>query len=423
MSIEWNNFFAGRTKHISGSQIRQFFALTERAEVISFAGGFPGNDFFPLAEIASTLSKLVLANGRQSLQYGPTEGLNDLRRLLAEKMNQGRMPCKTDNLIITDGSQQGIDLLSRILVNPGDPVLIEEPAYIGGMSAIKSYGGQPVGIAMDQSGPLPAVMENKVMELIKAGKKPKLFYSVPNFQNPTGITTSLERRREILAVANKLNLIIIEDDPYGNLCYEGRVPLNYKALDVDDRVVYLGSYSKVLIPGIRIGWIAGPQPLIEKAALAKQTTDLCSSSLGQQLVIQLIEEGFIDRHIELLKEQYRIKRDVMLESMQKYFPPEIQFSKPEGGFFIWVIFPDYFPPAKKLLELSLKYNVAFVHGEGFSSNGGGSHSARFSFSQPNLNEIISGIRTFGNLLFKIKQNEIHRGNLPADSQNKRASAC
>ncbi len=404
MGIKWHNYFADRTEHITGSQIRQFFALTEKPEIISFAGGFPGNDFFPRDVISDALARLVKEENGQALQYGPTEGNYELRELLAQKRCFNDEYCAVDNLVITDGSQQGLDLLSRILVNSGEPVLVEDPAYIGGVSAIKSYGGKPAGIAMDSEGPIPAAMEQTIKMLAAEGKKPKLFYTVPNFQNPTGVTTSLQRRYEILALASRHNLVIIEDNPYGDLRYEGEVPPDYKSLDREDRVVYLGSYSKILIPGIRIGWMAGPKMLIEKVTLAKQTADLCSSSLGQQLAYCLSREGFIDRHITRLIELYRQKRNVMVNSMEQYFPSGIDFKKPKGGFFIWVNFPRHYPSSKELLDLSLKHNVAFVHGEGFSSNGNGTHSARFSFSQPCVGDIVTGVKILGQLFGEVEAN-------------------
>ncbi len=404
MSINWKNHFAERTKHITGSQIRQFFALTERPEVISFAGGFPGNEFFPKENISRALSKLVMENSSQALQYGPTEGSVDLRKIIADRMCSKGATCEADNLLIIDGSQQGLDLLSRILVDPDEPVLVEEPAYIGGMSAIKSYGGVPVGIDMDEDGAIPSKMEQIILQLQKEGRPPKLFYTVPNFQNPTGITTSLQRRCQILELAARYNLVILEDDPYGPLCYEGEVPPSYFSLDHQERVIYLGSYSKVLIPGIRVGWLAGPKPLVDKVVMAKQTADLCSSSLGQQLACVLSEDGYLDRHIMRLAELYREKRDSMAEAMELYFPADVKFSVPKGGFFIWVELPDYYPPARELLDLALKHNIAFVHGEGFSCNGGGKHSARFSFSQPETEDITRGISILGSLLHEIKAN-------------------
>ncbi len=402
MSVKWDNYFAERTKHITGSQIRQFFALTERPEVISFAGGFPGNDFFPREHVARALSRIVMEESSQALQYGPTEGSYDLRELVAERMQHEGAACGVDNLVITDGSQQGLDLLSRILVDPGQPVLVEEPAYIGGMSAIKSYGGVPCGIEMDGDGPIPSKMEQAIIKLTDQGRPPKLFYTVPNFQNPTGITTSLQRRRQILDIASRYNLVILEDNPYGPLCYEGEVPSSYISLDLEDRVIYLGSYSKVLIPGIRIGWMAGPKPLIEKITMAKQTADLCSSTLGQQLATFLSRNGYLDRHIVRLAELYREKRNAMVEAMKFYFPAGVRFNIPRGGFFVWVEFPDYYPTSRELLDRALKQNVAFVHGEGFSSNGGGRYCARFSFSQPDIEDITRGIKVLGELLHEVE---------------------
>ncbi len=403
MTVVWQSFFAERTKHIKGSQIRQYFALTERPEVISFAGGFPGNEFFPGEDIARSLSELAAEDTIQALQYSPTEGILDLRSLLAAKMSASGAACSAENLLITNGSQQGLDLLSRILIDEGEPVLVEEPAYIGGMSAFKSYGGVPVGIPMDLEGPIPALLEKTVRRLRGEGKTPRLFYSVPNFQNPTGLTTSLKRRKEILALAERHNLVIIEDNPYGDLCYEGSVPPSYMSLDQGGRVIYLGSLSKVLIPGIRIGWMAGPEALTEKVAQAKQSADLCSSSLGQQLAYRLCRDGYVGRHTDKLIDQYRRKRDAMVNAMERYLPAGVSFTRPKGGFFIWVQFPDCYPNSKELLDLALKRHVAFVHGEGFSSNGGGRHSARFSFSQPIEEEIVRGIKSLGQLLAEIEK--------------------
>jgi DNA-binding transcriptional MocR family regulator len=408
MTIEWQEFYAGRVKRITGSQIRNFFRLTERPEVISFAGGFPGSEFFPREDIARTLAELVREEGRYALQYGPTEGNYELRAYLAGKMRREGSPCELENIIITDGSQQALDLLCRILVDPGDPVLVEEPAYIGAMGAIQSYGGAPAGITMDPDGPLPDVMERTLQQLALQGKNPKLFYTVSNFQNPTGYTTSLARRRAVLELANRYNLLIIEDNPYGELVYEGEVPPTYKSLDRSGRVIYLGSYSKTFIPGIRIGWIAGAAPLLEKVVLAKQTTDLCSSSLGQRLAYALSQKGYVDAHVKRLVGQYRQKRDAMLGAMDQYFPPEIGFSRPKGGFFVWVSFPAHYPPANDLLMLALERKVAFVHGEGFFSNGGGTHTARFSFSQPGLEDIVKGIDRLGELFEQVGQKTLRR---------------
>lgn len=402
MNINWQAHFAVRTKQITGSQIRQFFALTERPEVISFAGGFPSSDFFPREEIARTLSEIVREEASCALQYAPTEGHYELRAYLAAKMRREGIAGDAGNIIILEGSQQGLDLLCRILVDPGDPVLVEEPAYVGGMGAIKSYGGIPVGIAMDEKGPLPEIMEAVLNKLNQQGKKARLFYTVSNFQNPTGYTTSLNRRKIILELAERYDFIILEDNPYGELSYEGKVPPSYKSLDNSGRVVYLGSYSKTFIPGIRTGWAVCDLPLLKKISLAKQTADLCSNSLGQRLAYRLSVEGYIDRHVQRLNRLYRQKRDRMLSAISEFFPPEISFTRPGGGFFVWVLFPSDYPPAPELLNLALERQVAFVDGTGFYSNGGGTQAARFSFSQPGIDDISEGIRRLGELFYSLR---------------------
>lgn len=408
MDLVWQDLFARRVKRMTGSQIRQFFSLTERPEVISFAGGFPGSDFFPQEDIARALAEMVREEGRQPLQYTPTEGNYELRVYLAEKMRREEASCEFNNIVVINGSQQGLDLLCRVLVNPGDPVLVEEPAYIGGMGAIYSCGGSPTGIPTDNEGVIPSVMEKTIQRLIKQGQPPRLFYTVTNFNNPGGYTTSLTRRQAVMELANRYNLIIVEDNPYGELCYDGEVPPSYKSMDEKGRVVYLGSFSKTFIPGIRIGWMCADLPLVEKVILAKQTTDLCSSSLGQRLAYRLSREGYIDRHVKRLVGLYRKKRDAMLESMNRYFPPEISFSKPKGGFFVWVVFPPYYPPSRELLTKALDRGVAFVHGEGFYSGGSGTHCARFSFSQPSLEDIHKGIECLGHLFYEIREETGHK---------------
>lgn len=403
MNMHWPDLFARRVKQLSGSQIRNYFRLTERPEVISFAGGFPDSDLFPREDIARTLSELVEEECRYSLQYAPTEGNYELRSYLAGKMRREGIGCEAEDVIVLDGTQQGLDLLFRILVNPGDPVLVEEPSYIGGMGAIKSYGGIPVGIPIGEEGINPEEMERVLEEGKAAGKIPRVFYTVPNFQNPTGYTTSLHNRRKIMDMASRYNLIIVEDNPYGELCYEGTVPPSFKSLDREGRVAYLGSYSKTFIPGIRVGWIVGAPPLLEKLVLAKQTADLCSGSLGQRLVYRLSVDGYVDEHVRRLKGLYRKKRDTMISCMEKSFPSDVGFSRCQGGFFVWVTFPEYFPPAAELLDSALERKIAFVHGEGFYSNGGGTHAARFSFSQPSFADIQKGIDRLGDIFCEIRE--------------------
>jgi len=405
MELSWNEKFASRVGRVQGSQIRSFFKLTERPEVISFAGGFPDSDFFPREDIARAVSDLIEEEGRYALQYTPTEGNLELRTFLARKMRREGVLCEAEDIVVTSGTQQALDLIARLLVDPGEPVMVEEPAYIGGMGVIKACGGEPVGVPVDKNGACPQKMEKVLSKLEKQGKTPKLFYTVPNFQNPTGYTTTEERRRKIMELASRYNFIILEDNPYGEICYEGTTPPSYKSMDTESRVIYIGSYSKIFLPGIRVGWIVGAPPLIDKLVLLKQSADLCSGSLGQRLVYRLAMDGYVDENLARIIDLYRQKRDALFYNMQQFFPPEIDYTRPQGGFFVWVTFPKYYPPAYEILTQAVERKVAFVHGEGFFSNGQGSHTARFSFSQPTVEDIHKGISRLGELFHEIRRQE------------------
>ena len=402
MQSTWNDYFAKRVDRLNGSQIRSFFSLTESSDVISFAGGFPDSRAFPKTAVTEALTAMIQEESKASLQYAPTEGNYQLRSYLASKMCQEGVTCEAEDVVVTDGTQQALDLLFKVMVNPGDPVLVEEPTYIGGVGAITSYGGEPIGIPMDSHGMKPEDLESIIKELHSRNQKPKVLYTIPNFHNPTGFTLCRYRREKIYQLASKYHIIIIEDNPYGEISFDEAVPSSFKSMDVEGRVAYLGSFSKTFLPGIRVGWIVAPTPLLEKVGLAKQTADLCSASLGQRLAYRLSVEGYVDKHVKELIAFYREKRDTMLDYMNIHFPTGVGFTRPQGGFFVWVSFPPYYPASSDLLSQSLERKVAFVHGEGFFSNGKGSHTARFSYSQNSLEEIKSGIKTLGELFSEIE---------------------
>ncbi len=404
MQVDWDTIFTDGAKRCSGSQIRSYFSHTEKPEVISFAGGFPDSRLFPTEKVSGVLKELALDEGANAFGYSSTEGSYQLRSYLAGKMNRQGVSCKAEDLLITNGSQQGLDLIFRILVHNRKRVLVEEPGYIGGLGAIRSHGGDIVGVPVDSRGLCPVKLE-KALEALAARKeqKPELIYTVPNFQNPTGCVTSLDRRKRIYEIAGKYNLIIVEDDPYREFCYEGEVPPSYKSMDKEGRVVYLGSYSKIFLPGIRVGWMVAPPPLLEKAILAKQTTDLCSNSLGQLLAYRLSVSGYLDQHVTHLMHYYTKKRDAMLESMRRHFPRRVSYTRPRGGFYVWVSFPSYYPASPEMLGMALERKVAFVHGEGFFGQGGrGADGARFSFSQNSPEEIEEGIKRLGELFGEVE---------------------
>ncbi len=399
MTISWDGFFSERTEGMKGSEIREFFKLTEQPDVISFAGGFPCPKCFPREEIARALGELVIKEGSSALQYGPTEGNYQLRLYLAHKMNRLGVETDIDNIIITNGSQQGLDLISKVLLNPHDIVIAEEPGYVGGLGAITNYQGDILSIPVDQDGLCTELLEERLRTMSDVSRI-KFAYVVPNFQNPTGVSMSLKRRRHLLELARRYDFLIIEDNPYGELIYEGESSPTIKSLDTEGRVLYLGSFSKVFIPGIRVGWIVAERCLVEKMIAAKQATDLCSNTLGQHLVFYFSATGFLDNHVKGLVSYYQEKRDLMLSSMEKCFPREVSWTRPAGGFFIWVTFPSYLNARELLLKSLETKRVAYVDGSGFFVNGSGSSSARFSFSEASREEICEGISRLGDLFLE-----------------------
>ncbi|NLC51576.1 MAG: PLP-dependent aminotransferase family protein [Firmicutes bacterium] len=397
MSLKIGDFIAKRAEQVKGSAIREFFSLTEQEDVISFAGGFPSADYFPLEQVKEILMENISATGYSFLQYGPTEGVGQLRSSILEYMQRLGVCGEESNLLVTSGSQQGIDLICKLLINPGDTVLVEEPGYVGALGAVKNYEGKLVGIPMDQKGIRTDILERYLQKIFKNNGKVKFIYLVPDFQNPTGISLSFERRRRLMELASHYDFLIVEDNPYGELRYEGeKLPL-LKSMDEEQRVIYLGSFSKIFIPGIRVGWVLGFKELITKMISLKQSTDLCSNILGQYLVLGFYQGGHFEQHVKLLREKYRRKCRVMLKAMEHYFPSQIHWTKPKGGFFIWVTFPSYIN-AHELLLKCLKEKVAFVDGKGFFCGCRGDNTARFSFSEQTEEDIVIGIERIGQIL-------------------------
>jgi len=389
--------YAERAKLMKTSEIREFFKLTEQPDMMSFAGGFPSADFFPMGKVADVLHGLIEQEGKLALQYGPTEGNLELRTYLAQKMTREGIAASPDNVLITNGSQQGMDLLSRVFLNPGDPVIVEEPGYVGGLGAIRNYEGERLAIPMDENGLRTDLLAVALRKLSKEGRLPKFAYLVPNFQNPTGISLSLERRREMLALAGEYSFALIEDNPYGEIRFEGEPLPSIKSMDTEGRVIYLGSFSKTFIPGIRVGWLVADEPLIQKLACGKQATDLCSNSLGQRMACRFAASGYIDEHVSSLISLYREKRDLMLSCMEKHFPAGVSWTQPRGGFFIWVTLPEGMN-ARTILLKAIERRVAFVDGAGFYVNGNGKNTARFAFSEASPDKIARGIAILGELL-------------------------
>ena len=393
--------FANRMDNMKASEIRELLKLTEKPEVISFAGGLPAPELFPIEEMKN-ISKLVLdEDGQQALQYSPTEGYVALRKEIADRMNN-KFNTKIDesNVLITGGSQQGLDFSGKIFLNEGDIVLCESPSYLGAINAFKAYGAKFVEIPTDDNG---MIMEELEKALIKYDNV-KMIYVIPDFQNPTGRTWSLERRKKFMEVINRFEIPVIEDNPYGELKYSGDLSVSLKAMDEKGLIIFLGSFSKIFCPGLRIGWVAADQDILERYIVIKQSADLQASSMAQREITKFIQTYDLDAHVEKIKDVYRRRRDLMLNTMDEFFPEGLKYTYPEGGLFTWVELPEHIN-ARDVLIKCLEKNVAFVPGGSFFPNGGKENTFRLNYSNMTDERIVDGIKKLASVLkeFLVKE--------------------
>ena len=343
--------------------MRDLMAVTARPEVISLAGGLPDTSTFPAQTFAAQMTRIAHESAARALQYGPTEGFEETKDCILEVMGAEGMLPDPDDVIVTSGGQQAIDLVCKTLVDPGDVVICEAPTYPGAVPVFCSYQADVAQIECDADGMRVEVLEEELERLAGEGRRPKFVYTVPSFQNPAGVTMSLARRRRLVELARLHELLVIEDNPYGLLRYGGEpLPPLYQ-LDGGDYVLYVGTFSKILSPGIRLGWVVAPPPVMEKIVLGKQASDLCTSTLTQYFVREYFAEGQWRRYVEDLVEIYRRRRDVMLEALGEHFPAQADWTKPEGGLFIWATLPAYIDSGD-LLAKALREDVAFVPGAG-----------------------------------------------------------
>ena len=386
--------FAGRTRMMRSSVMRDLMAITERPDVISLAGGLPDTSTFPPELFREVMGAISHGSTARALQYGPTEGLTGAKDCVREVMAEEGMVVARDEILITTGGQQVLDLVCKALIDPGDVIIAEAPTYPGAVPTFCSYEAEVIQIEMDGEGMQIDVLERTLDELAAAGRRPKFIYTIPTFQNPAGVTMSLGRRRRLIEVARQQELLVFEDNPYGLLRYEGEGLPTLRALDGGDLVLYLGTFSKILSPGIRIGWAAAPRPVLAKMNLGKQAADLCSSSLSQHFIAAYFESGRWREQIGELRELYRRRRDVMLDALSEHFPAQATWTHPQGGLFIWATLPSYIDTTD-LLALALDEKVAFVPGEGAFVDGRGRSSMRLNFSGSTEEEIREGVRRIG----------------------------
>ncbi len=399
MLTAWTTRYALRTKTIKSSLIRELLKITQRPEVISFAGGLPANDVFPIERFQQACRTVLERYAPQALQYGETEGYEPLREMIARHIARYGIKARIENVLVTSGSQQALDLIGKLLINPGDRVLVEAPTYLGALQAFSVYGAEYISVQTDDDGLRTDLLEGP----LRAG--PKFMYVLPNFQNPGGTTLSDDRRRDLVRLADKYGIPIVEDDPYGQLRYEGDhlpslVVLDHENIRRDPgyslgNVIYLSTFSKTLAPGLRLGWIVAPPEVVSKLVQLKQGADLHTSTFTQVIAYEVARDNFLDEHVKRIRTVYRERRDVMLEALAQYFPPAVTWTRPHGGLFLWVTLPE-FMGANLLFEEAIRHNVAFVPGDSFfapnGSMGEASRHMRLNFSNATPERIREGIR-------------------------------
>jgi 2-aminoadipate transaminase len=389
--------FAARTRVMRSSAMRDLMAITSRPEVISLAGGLPDTASFPAASFAAQMTRIAQESTAEALQYGPTEGFDETKDCIAEVMAAEGMRPDRDDIIVTTGGQQAIDLVAKTLVDPGDPVICEAPTYPGAVPVFCSYEADVHQVATDDEGMRIDELESLLDRLAADGRRPKFVYTVPSFQNPAGVTLSGERRRRLVQLARERELLVVEDNPYGLLRYEGEPEEPLYRLDGGDYVIYVGTFSKILSPGIRLGWLCAPPPVMEKVVLGKQASDLCTSTLTQYFVREYFREGRWRDYVSDVTEIYRGRRDAMLDALERHFPPQASWTHPQGGLFVWATLPDYIDTGD-LLAKALRRNVAFVPGVAAFTDGRGSSSMRLNFSGVGEQEIREGIARIGEVV-------------------------
>jgi 2-aminoadipate transaminase len=385
--IEWR--FAERAEQLQASFIREILKITQQPEIISFAGGLPSPLTFPVDEMKIAYDKVLSENGKVALQYGPTDGYTPLRQWIADSLSTGGAKIVPEQVLMTSGSQQALDLLGKVLIDEGSRVLVETPSYLGALQAFSVYRPEFKSVETDDHGLVPS-------SIAAVAEGARMLYSLPNFQNPTGRTMSIERRQELVETCARLGLPLIEDDPYGALSYKGE-PLPKMVAMNPDGVIYMGSFSKVLTPGIRLGYVVAPLPLTRRLELAKQAADLHTSQLTQMVVHEVIKDGFLEQHIPKIRALYGDQCQVMLDAMAQHFPAGVEWTKPEGGMFIWVTLPKHID-AMKLLDEAIAQKVAFVPGSPFYANEPATNTLRLSFVTVPPERIRHGIEILGKLI-------------------------
>ncbi|PIU20567.1 MAG: aminotransferase [Elusimicrobia bacterium CG08_land_8_20_14_0_20_59_10] len=382
-----------RTK---ASVIRELLKITNKPGIISFAGGLPDPELFPYDFVTDAVKEIMAKKGRTALQYGPTDGLPELKEEFIKFLKQYEgIDVKPENLIITTASQQALDMVGRLFIDASDPVLVEKPSYMGALQVFKSYGCEFIGVKLEDDGVSTEELEEKLRWLRSQDEHYKFLYLVPDFQNPSGVTLSEEKRRKVIALSEKYDVAVIEDSPYRQIRFEGKEPKMLYRLDKEthntDNIISLFTFSKTFAPGLRLGVILAHPQIVKKMEILKQSLDLCSSSLNQLIAAEFLRTGYFGKHIAVVKESYKAKKDTMVAALEKYMPEGVTWTRPEGGLFLWLRLPEDMS-ADDMFAEAIKENVAYVIGSAFYSDGSGNNTMRLNFSYPTTGEIEEGIK-------------------------------
>lgn len=400
---DFSHLFSNVSKNACASEIRELLKIIGQPGMISFAGGLPAPDLFPAEELGEIAKKTITKNPNKALQYGSTEGSDDLRKELIKLIRQEEdIEVSPDELLVISASQQGLDLAGKAFINPGDAVLVGMPTYLGALQAFDTYAADIIGVESDDYGMKPKAIEQKLEELKKQGRQCKLIYIVPDFQNPTGTTVPTQRRIEILDIAKKYNTIILEDSPYRKIRFCGEHEKTFYSLDKDGgNVITMFTFSKTLVPGFRLGYVIGDKAVIRKFAILKQSMDLCTSPTCQALAEAYLKTGKLEAHIKKMTETYSAKRDAMLKALETYMPQGVSWTKPEGGLFLFVVLPEHID-TNKMLHTAIKNNVAYVAGSCFYPDKSGKNTMRLNFSYSSFKDIDEGIKRLAKAIKEYK---------------------
>ena len=398
MSLNAEELFSERALSFRPSEIRELLKFVDSPEIISLAGGMPDGRFFPIDRVIEASTFALREYGKKALQYGSTEGIKKLRVLLMDRMeNEGVKGIDLDNVIVSTASQQGLSLVAQVFVNPGDTVIVEEPSYLGAIQAFASMQAKFCTVPLDKDGMQMDILEDRLKELQKAHIRPKFVYTVPNFHNPAGVTMTLERRKKLIELAHTYDLLIIEDDPYGEIRFEGEPIPSLLALGGKDRVVALRTFSKISFPGLRLGWIVAREDIMSKIIVGKQAADLCSPAMTQYIAYEFVSRGWLDDYVNVVRREYPKKKNAMISALEQYFPAGASWTDPQGGLFVWVKVPESIDTAAMLRE-AISAKVAYVVGIAFYPHRNDNCHMRLNFSAVDPEHITEGVHRLGDLL-------------------------